>query len=164
MIRKAVATDLAAVVDIYNETIASRMVTADLTPVSYQERQAWFDGHTELRPLFVYQSGDDVLGWMSFKTFYGRPAYQGTVEVSIYVATHARGKGIAKQLLDYAENYAHIIKVNVFLAFIFSHNTPSIEFFSRNGFCHWGELPEIANMDGTLRSLTILGKKIEVVN
>ena len=160
MIRKAIATDLAAVVDIYNETIASRMVTADLTPVSYQERQAWFDGHTDLRPLFVYQSGSEILGWVSFKTFYGRPAYQGTVEISIYVASHARGQGIAKQLLDYAEHYAQTIAVNVFLAFIFSHNIPSITFFSRYGFANWGQLPEIANMDGTLCSLTILGKKL----
>lgn len=163
MIRKAIATDLVAVVDIYNETIVSRMVTADLTPVSYQDRQVWFDGHTEQRPLFVYQSESGILGWVSFKTFYGRPAYQGTVEISIYVASHARGTGVAKKLLDYAEHYAKAIAVNVFLAFIFSHNLPSIAFFTRYGFVQWGELPEIADMDGRLCSLTILGKKIVTV-
>lgn len=130
MIRKAIATDLAAVVDIYNETIASRIVTADLTPVSYQERQAWFDGHTDLRPLFVYQSGSEILGWVSFKTFYGRPAYQGTVEISIYVASHARGQGIAKQLLDYAEHYAQTIAVNVFFSVYFLVITYRVLHFS----------------------------------
>ena len=37
--------DLPEIVAIYNSTIASRQVTADLQPVSVAEREAWFVAH-----------------------------------------------------------------------------------------------------------------------
>ena len=46
--------DLPEIVAIYNSTIASRQVTADLQPVSVTEREAWFVAHQrENRPLYV---------------------------------------------------------------------------------------------------------------
>ncbi|WP_392388724.1 GNAT family N-acetyltransferase, partial [Bacillus licheniformis] len=41
-LRIANREDLPAVVDIYNSTIASRMVTADTEPVTPEERLNWF--------------------------------------------------------------------------------------------------------------------------
>ena len=89
MIRDAVAADLPAVVDIYNASIPGRMATADLAPVSVADRQAWFaEFDPGRRPLWIYGSADDaqVLGWLSLRSFYGRPAYAETVEVGIYTA------------------------------------------------------------------------------
>ncbi len=42
--RRARRDDLAAIFDIYNETIGSRNVTADITPVSVESRIAWLAG------------------------------------------------------------------------------------------------------------------------
>jgi phosphinothricin acetyltransferase len=53
-IRDATAADLPAIVDIYNSTIPSRMVTADLEPVSVASREAWFADHSPERwPLWM---------------------------------------------------------------------------------------------------------------
>ena len=91
--RLARRDDLPVIVDIYNSTIASREVTADTEPVSVASREAWFADHTpERRPLWTIHDAADtsddppVIGWMSYSNFYGRPAYSGTAELSIYIA------------------------------------------------------------------------------
>lgn len=152
--------DLAQIVAIYNQTIASRMVTADTQPVTVADRVAWFETHTRERPLFVAKDGNTVLGWCSFKSFYGRPAYAGCCEIAIYVDEAARGYGLGKKLLSHAQSYSKEIAVHTLLAFIFSHNLPSLALFKQFGFEHYGEFPEVAIMDEKAYSLTILGKKI----
>ena len=45
-------SDLDRIVSTYNSTIASRLVTADLEPVSSASKQSWFDAHEQnRRPL-----------------------------------------------------------------------------------------------------------------
>lgn len=57
-IEDATLEDLPAIVAIYNETIAGRMVTADLEPVTVDARRKWFDEHSpDFRPLLVMKSG-----------------------------------------------------------------------------------------------------------
>ena len=77
-IRLAKPDDLTAIVAIYNETIPSRMVTADTEEVTVADKQPWFDSHTAQRPIFVYCENNQVLAWLSYKSFYGRPAYDGS--------------------------------------------------------------------------------------
>ncbi|MBB1505455.1 MAG: L-amino acid N-acyltransferase YncA [Pseudoalteromonas rhizosphaerae] len=159
-IRLANSNDLAAIVAIYNETIASRMVTADTEQVSIADKQSWFNSHTEQRPIYVYEQDSKVIAWLSYKSFYGRPAYDGTVEVSIYITADAQGQGLGKRLLTFAQEQAKPLNVKVLLAFIFSHNIPSVKLFERFGYQRWGELPNVAIMDGNHYSLTILGKHL----
>jgi phosphinothricin acetyltransferase len=168
--RIATLDDLPAIVAIYNSTVASREVTADTEPVSVESRLAWFHEHTpERRPLWVIErsaaaAADDaapaILGWISYSNFYGRPAYSGTAEVSIYIDEAARGKGIGRYALQEAIDFAPSIKVHTLLGFIFGHNQPSLGLFSKFGFETWANLPKVANLDGVERDLIILGKRV----
>ncbi|WP_256080365.1 GNAT family N-acetyltransferase [Massilia sp. YIM B04103] len=161
--RLATLDDLPAIVAIYNSTVASREVTADTEPVSVESRLAWFHEHTpERRPLWVVeQEGQDgILGWISYSNFYGRPAYSGTVEVSIYIAEAARGKGLGRYCLEEALAFAPSLNVHTVLGFIFGHNQPSLALFRRFGFDTWATLPRVANLDGVERDLLILGKRV----
>ncbi|MNI89400.1 putative phosphinothricin acetyltransferase YwnH [compost metagenome] len=97
---------------------------------------------------------------MSFQSFYGRPAYQATVEISIYIDPENRGKGLGKKILEYCINQAPNYGIKTLVGFIFSHNTPSLRLFQQFGFEQWGQLPDIAVLDGVEKSLTILGKRI----
>lgn len=152
--------NLAQIVETYNSTIASRLVTADLEEVSVESKQAWFNAHSnEKRPLWIVLFKGDYAGWMSFNSFYGRPAYDGTAEVSIYLEEKFRGQGLGRACLEKAIAIAPDLKVHSLLGFIFGHNTPSLNLFEAFGFKKWAHLPEVANMDGTLRDLVILGKK-----
>jgi L-amino acid N-acyltransferase YncA len=153
--------DLPAIVAIYNSTVASRQVTADTEPVTVESRQAWFAAHTpERRPLWVAEQDGELLGWLSYSDFYGRPAYAGTVEVSIYLHENARGKGLGKFFLARAIEFAPAIGVHTLLGFIFGHNEPSLRLFQGFGFERWAMLPRVATLDDVERDLVILGKRV----
>ncbi|MBQ4856878.1 GNAT family N-acetyltransferase [Pseudoalteromonas sp. MMG007] len=158
--RLANINDLNEIVSIYNETIASRMVTADTEEVSVEQKREWFNSHTANRPIYVYCEEEKVLAWLSYKSFYGRPAYDGTVEISIYITSKAQGKGLGKKLMEFAQTKAKQLGIKVLLGFIFSHNVPSIKLFKHFEFDVWGELPNVAIMDDTPYSLTIFGKHL----
>ena len=165
--RIARPNDLPAIVAIYNSTIASREVTADTEPVSVESRRQWFSDHEpSRRPLWVVHAADDtsaepeIIGWLSYSNFYGRPAYSGTAEVSIYIAEKWRGKGVGQYCLAEAIRFAPQVKVHTLLGFIFGHNIPSLGLFEKFGFAMWANLPRVANLDGIERDLVILGKRV----
>ena len=158
--RHANINDLARIVAIYNQTVASRMVTADTTEQTVSDKLPWFESHSVTRPIYVIESDNKVVAWLSFKSFYGRPAYDGTVEIAIYVDEKERGKKLGQKLLNFAISLSPELGISNLLAFIFSHNIPSIQLFEKHGFVQWGLLPEVAIMDNAAYSLTILGKKI----
>ncbi|PKF76145.1 GNAT family N-acetyltransferase [Chryseobacterium sp. PMSZPI] len=161
--RNANQTDLNKIVEIYNSTIASRMVTADVEEVSVESKQKWFEEHNpETRPLLMVEDTyGQIVGWVSFSSFHERPAYSGTVEVSIYLDESCRGKGYGKTILQYCIDNAGKFGVNNLVALIFLHNEPSIKLFRHFGFEDWGTLPDVAILDGVERSLKILGKRIK---
>lgn len=160
--RDATLTDLAIITAIYNSTVASRMVTADTEVVSIESRLPWFKSHNpQTRPLWMVEQNDgEVVGWVSFQSFYGRPAYNGTVELSIYLEERHRGKGYGRTILKEAISKAPDLALSTILAFIFAHNTPSISLFQKEDFEIWGNFPDIAVLDGIQRSLLILGRKV----
>jgi L-amino acid N-acyltransferase YncA len=153
--------DLPRIVAIYNATIPSRMVTADLEPVSVESRVPWFEQHDpDTRPLWVVERGGDVVAWLSFSSFYGRPAYARTAEISVYIDERYRRKGLGSHLLSCALAHAPTIGVRRLLGFIFAHNTPSLELFARAQFERWANLPGVALLDGVERDLVIVGRAL----
>ena len=161
--RDATLEDLPKIVEIYNSTVASRLVTADLEPVSVESKLDWFSEHnSETRPLWkVQDSQENTIGWVSFQDFYGRPAYQKTAEISIYIDENFRDKGFGRQILELSIEKCPSLGIENLLAFIFAHNLPSLTLFEKFGFELWGNLKNIAEMDGEKRSLIILGKTIK---
>lgn len=161
--RLATLDDLPTIVAIYNSTIASREVTADTEPVSVESRLPWFHDHQPARrPLWVIEEAarDGIIGWISYSNFYGRPAYSGTAEVSIYIDEAWRGKGVGRFALQEAIDFAPQVNVHTVLGFIFGHNKPSLALFEKFGFETWARLPRVANLDGIERDLIILGKRV----
>lgn len=155
----AVIEQLPRIVEIYNQTIAGRMVTADLAPVTVESRLSWFqDFNPETRPLWVIKREQQVAGWVGLESFYGRPAYRRTVEISLYIDRQFRHQGIGQQTLDYVRDQLPRLGIDAIVAYVFSHNFPSQHLFQKNGFEIWGHLPDVALMDGQRRSLDILGR------
>jgi phosphinothricin acetyltransferase len=141
--------------------VPSRLVTADLEPVTVESRLAWFHAHgPQARPLWVVEENGTVVAWLSFSDFYGRPAYLRSAEVSIYLAESVRGKGLGKQLLQAALERAPALGIDTVLGFIFGHNEPSLRLFRGFEFQTWGTLPRVAVLDGVERDLVILGRRL----
>ena len=162
-LRHAQLADLARIVAIYNASIPGRMATADTEPVTFAARESWFrEFDPARRPLWVLtdMSTDAVLGWLSLRSFYGRPAYAATVEVGVYTDPAAQRRGVGNSLLAHALAAAPALRIRTVLAFVFAHNAPSIALFELAGFAAWGRLPRVAELDGIERDLAILGRRI----
>ncbi|WP_414054732.1 N-acetyltransferase family protein [Macrococcus equi] len=158
--RHATLEDLPRIVEIYNSTIESRLVTADTEPVTVESRTEWFLNHSDKRPIFLFLKNDEIAGWLSYETFYGRPAYGRTAEISLYLDERFRGIGLGRYAVTEMKRIGRELEIETLLAFTFSHNTRALKLFMNNGFNQYGELPDVAIMDNTHYSLTILGCKL----
>ena len=160
--RDARPEHLSSIVAIYNSTIASRMVTADTEPVSTDSRLDWYHEHSpDKHPLWIVENEDhEIIGWVSFQAFYGRPAYNATAEISIYIHQDHRGKGLGRKLLQHSIEKSPDLGIKTLLGFIFAHNEASLKLFHSEGFEDWGHLPNIAELDGIERTLMIVGKRV----
>lgn len=160
-IRDAILADLPRIVDIYNSTIASRKVTADLEQVSVESKRKWFDEHSpDFRPLWVVEEKGEMIAWQSFQSFYGRPAYNATAEISIYIAEEQRGRGLGSFLIGQALEASSALHIRTLLGFVFGHNEASLALFGKFGFEQWALLPKVAELDGIERDLVIVGRRI----
>jgi L-amino acid N-acyltransferase YncA len=160
-IRDATESDLGAIVEIYNAAIPGRMATADTTPVTLHSRRPWFEEHSAgARPLWVAVVNDSVVGWLSFQSFYGRPAYHATAEVSVYVSPSSQRRGIARTLLSTAVSETPRLGLKTLLGFIFGHNEPSLRLFAGLGFERWALLVRVAELAGIERDLVIVGRRV----
>jgi len=160
--RDALIADLPRITEIYNSTIASRLVTADTELVTVESKKPWFENHNSAtRPIWMLENEQqEIVGWVSFQSFYGRPAYQGTAEISIYLDPNYRSQGLGKYILQHCIAEAPKMGIKTLLGFIFAHNTPSINLFKKFQFEEWALLPNIANLDGIERSLSIMGLRV----
>lgn len=160
--RIARGDDLPAIVAIYNSTVASRLVTADTEPISVESRRRWFEEHLPgTRPLWVVERDGGIAAWLSFSSFYGRPAYRRTAELSIYVHQSFRQQGLGRYLLTEALREAPALELDTLLGFIFGHNHPSLALFESFAFARWGMLPGVAVLDGIERDLVIVGRRVQ---
>jgi len=157
----AIEEDLTYIVSIYNSVIPGGEVTADTVPVSKEDWLPWFRKHNKpSRPVFLLIENDTVCGWMSFSTFKDRPAYDITVEVSIYLDGKYRGRGLGKRFLSIGLDEISKHGVLNVIGLIFSENIPSMQLFEKLGFESWGTLPKVCVMKGREKSVSILGKRL----
>jgi phosphinothricin acetyltransferase len=150
-LRDAREGDLPAIVEIYNATIPSRMVTADLEPVTVEARRPWFDAHqSSRRPIWVLTGADgEIRAWLSFDTFYPRAAYDGTAMIAVYVSPAASAlREWPHPAGSRRRPRASFWDCTPLLGYIFGHNGPSLRLFESQGFERWGNLPRVAVLDG----------------
>jgi phosphinothricin acetyltransferase len=162
-LRDATLEDLASIVEIYNSTIPSRIVSADTEPVSVEQRLSWFHQHDPARrPIRVAEARGEVVGWLSLSDFYdARPAYHGTAEIGIYVREGYRGEGIGRRLLQEAIQRAPSLGIKTLTAGAFGTNESSLALFGRFGFEKWAQFPRVAELDGSERDLIVLGLRLD---
>ena len=161
IIRDALESDLPVIIDIYNATVPTRMVTAELEPTTVEARLPWFREHSpDQYPFWVAENDGRVIGWLDFKKFLPRCAYRGTAEISVYVDENFRRCGVGRRLLEEAIARAPSLGTNAIVGLIFGHNQPSLKLFERFGFERWGLLPRIAQLDGNKRDLVIMGRHL----
>jgi L-amino acid N-acyltransferase len=162
MIRKARIEDIEDITGIYNQAIEAGFQTAFTETFSPEERVGWFYEHSKERyPLLVYEQGGRVAGYLAISAYRpGRKALESAAEISYFVDSNHRKKGIGAQLLAYGINDCKLLKYRTLLAIILEANAASANLLEKFGFEKWGYLPEIADFDGTLCSQVYYGLKL----
>lgn len=137
--------EYAAVVGIYNHYIQHTAATFDVAPFSVGERVPWFAQFAETGPyqLLVAQVDDAVAAYCYSCRFKSKPAYDVSVETTVYVAADALGKGLGESL--YAELFERLSACGLHGAYagITLPNEASIRLHEKFGFRKIGVETEV---------------------
>ncbi|PGZ97441.1 GNAT family N-acetyltransferase [Bacillus pseudomycoides] len=142
-IRSAYREDVRAILHIYNDAIVHTTATFDLQEKSLAEMNVWFDTHNEMYPIIVAEEDGIVLGYCSLSPFREKEAYKQTVEISVYVEKQARGKGIAKKLIERILKVAGDVRHHTIIAGITKGNDISVKLHEQMGFTYVGCFREV---------------------
>jgi len=162
-IRIAKYEDLELMVEIYNQAIAAGEKTADITPVSTDEREPWFEEHPpDKYPILVAESDGSIAGYLTISAYRpGRTALRYTAEVSYYIHSLYHHQGIASNLLKYAIDICPSLRIKTLLAIVIESNRASIRVLEKYGFERWGFLPRVAEFGGNEVGHLYYGLRIE---
>jgi L-amino acid N-acyltransferase YncA len=156
-IRDATIEDLAAIVGIYNQSIPAGRATADTRPITVADRTPWFAQFSpDKRPIWVAEQEGRIVGCVYITSFYGgRPAYDKTAEVSLYIDSSAQGTGLGTLLMQKMIDACPRLGVTTLIGMYFDHNEATRRLNARFGFEPVGHLPAIAEVHGEKRGLKI---------
>ncbi len=100
LVRVGSEQDLEAINDIYNGYVKETHFTFDIEPITLEARREWLSHYTTTgrHRLLVATSDDIVVGFATSSRFRPKPAYETSVETSIYLAAEAVGRGAGSKL------------------------------------------------------------------
>ncbi len=162
-IRIAKLEDLKAMVDIYNQAIAAGQKTADIIPVSTDDRKQWFKEHIPNKyPILVVEKGKSIVGYLTISAYRpGRMALRHTAEISYFVHFEHHRQGIASRLLQYAIDMCPSLQLKTLFAIVIDSNQGSISLLEKYGFEKWGHMPRVAEFGGNEVGHLYYGLRIE---
>lgn len=162
-IREATEADLPAIVEIYNQSIPGGWSTADTKPVSVADRREWFRKfNSARRPIWVVEMDGRIAAWAGLGSFYaGRPAYDATAEISMYIAPEYQRRGIGLRLKKWVIEQCPRLGITTLVSMHFDHNRATARINERLGFVRAGHLSEIAVVQGEKRGLVIALLRID---
>jgi len=149
-IRTATFEDLESIVEIYNQAIAAGQKTADITPVTTEDREKWFEDHSpDKYPIVVAEDGNVIVGYLTISAYRpGRMALRYTAEVSCYVHFKYHRQGIASNLLQHVIGMCPSLQIKNLFAILIDGNQGSISLLHKHGFKKWGHMPRVAEFEG----------------
>lgn len=156
--------DLASILEIYNQVIPARNITAELEPVTISQRQEWFNFHLNnpLHPLWcLFDQHNKIVGWVGFRPYLTRAAFHHTAEVSFYLCRSVHKQGVGQQVLEHALSEFKKSSLTTLVALAFKDNIPCVKLLEKNDFKCWAVLPNIADMGDHFESLVIYGYQKE---
>ncbi|GAB3593211.1 GNAT family N-acetyltransferase [Angustibacter peucedani] len=101
-VRPGVLDDLPALTAIYNHYVETSNATFDVAPFSVEQRRTWFDHYSPSgrHRLLVAERSGEVVGYATSSPLRPKPAYDTSVETTIYCREDVVGLGLGRQLYD----------------------------------------------------------------
>jgi L-amino acid N-acyltransferase YncA len=159
-IRLARLDDAEAIRQIYNHEVVTSTVTFDLVPRSLEDQRVWLEARSGAHAVIVADEGGDIVGFASLSPFRDRPAYNSTVEDSIYVRSDQRGKQVGHQLLEELVALAAQHGFHTVIARIVGGHEASIGLHRRLGFTEIGAEREVGRKFGTWLDVVVMQRML----
>jgi len=136
----------AAVRDIFNDAILNTTALYEYRPRSLDTVLQWFGDKARGREpvLGAVDAAGALCGFASWGTFRARPAYQYSIEHSVYVHPQRRRQGVGRLLMRELIARAGAAGFHAMIGGIDAANRESVALHEELGFVHAGTIREAA--------------------
>ena len=142
-IRNVKPEDAAQIAEIYNYYIKNTHQTFETESLSAEEMQARIAEISENYPYVVAEEDGEIYGYANATQFKTRQAYEFSAEVSIYVKSDAKQKGIGTLLYDRLFEELRQTDIHAIIAGISLPNDGSVRFHEKLGFTKVAHFREV---------------------
>ena len=161
-VRNANFSDRDAVTRLYNHFVENTAITFDVEPFSVESRGPWFEQFKNHGPhqLFVAFDGEELSGYACSTIHRSKPAYQTSIETTVYVDPSAARHGVGRAL--YARLFAALSGQGIHKAFagIAQPNAASEGFHKSFDFTEIGTFHEIGYKFGRFHDVKWFEKRL----
>lgn len=152
VIRAATADDLPAVAAIFGYYVMHSVVTFEVTPPTVEH---WRHIRDDLAgrglPFLVCESAGRVIGYAYATPWRPKPAYEHTVESTVYLAPGHTGRGLGRRLLVALQRACALAGAEQMIAVIADSGDPASAALHRScGFTEAGRLRNVGRKHGRL--------------
>jgi phosphinothricin acetyltransferase len=147
-IREARESDIPSITEIYNQAVAERIATCDLSDVPEDKRAEWLRRHRAPYGVWVAEDGARVLGWVALSPYDTKPCFHRTATFATYVDRSARGSGVGTLLRTTMIAEARKRGFHALVNRVWADNEASIALALRFGFRQVGHFAELVDLDG----------------
>lgn len=160
IIRSATVEDASAVLEIYRPYVDGSVVSFEYEVPSVADIANRISSCLDKYPWLIAEVGGRVVGYSYASEFRSRKAYRFIPEVSVYVSSEAKGKGIAKQLyLDLFDRLKEKGAVAVF-AGMTTPNPETERFHEKMGFTFSANFEKIGFKNDAWHDVTFVRKEL----
>ena len=157
IIRPANYADLPAMMQILNHEIKHTVNCFRMRPMTAGDAEKWWKARENGRyPAWVAMRQEQVVGWGSVSRWSAYEAYDGTAELSIWIAPEARRQGLGKRLMQTLIEFASGASFRVLLSRIEAENEASIALHVAFDFSKVGTLSNVGEKFGRLLDVVIM--------
>lgn len=142
-IRPATVEDAAAICEVYAPYVESTAISFEEVVPSVDDMAGRIAHNAAVYGYFVAEVDGVVVGYAYGSQYAVRHAYRFTAEVSVYVSTEGRGKGVGRALYDALIPHMEAQGFHTLISIIALPNDVSAKLHERYGFIRTGTLPEV---------------------
>ena len=143
MIRNVQIEDAQQLLDIYNYFVVNTVITFDLEALSLDAFKEKITTVSTDYPFIVYEENSEILGYAYGSKFRPKPAYNNTVESTVYLKHGAQGKQIGSKLYNELLFLLKQKNVHVVLGVLTLPNEASVKLHEKFGFKEVAHLKEV---------------------
>lgn len=159
IVAQMIPDDWESVRRVYEEGIATGHASFD---TEVPDWDAWDRSHLEACRLVARVEGE-IAGWAALSPVSSRCVHSGVAEVSLYVGSGFRGRGIGKALMAELVDASERTGIWTLQGGVFPENAASIALQKAFGFREVGRQERLGRLNGVWRDVVLMERRSRIV-